>query len=120
MRPTKQSSVFFQLSAAFLVDFIAYFLKQNHFLDSRRKCFPPDLRIFRIHFPDIAFPGCPLRSVQTVFDRRFQAGEAFLFVDVESKQGGPFGSGRSGISGNFRIGSEFGRQSKENLVGEFG
>ena len=35
-------------------------------------------------------------------------------------QGGDFGSAKSGKPGNFRIGLEFGRRSKGNLVGEFG
>ena len=43
----------------------------------------------------------------------------FLF-NIGTYQGGDFGSGRSGISGKFRVGSEFGRQDKANLVGEFG
>ena len=37
-----------------------------------------------------------------------------------SEQGGDFGSAKSGKPENFRVGLEFGRQSKENLVGEFG
>jgi len=36
-----------------------------------------------------------------------------------SGQGGDFGSEKSGKPGNFRVGLEFGRQSKGNLVGEF-
>ena len=37
-----------------------------------------------------------------------------------SDQGGDFGPAESGKPGNFRIGLEFGRQSKGNFVGKFG
>jgi len=39
---------------------------------------------------------------------------------VGHEQGGDFGPAESGKPGNFRIGLEFGRQSKGDFVGKFG